>query len=128
MKRTLSAAAALALPIALWVAPGQATAAEPAPSTVKVTRAQMHAQGTTIRGKVTSETVSCKQDRKVKVYHDVAPEGPSAGDFRLGTVETNNRGKWRLDTPYQPDRVYARVRTTNDCAKDTSPTVPVSSI
>ena len=86
MRRALTAFAALSLPLALCVAPGPASSAGTAPSTVKITRATAHAGGTTVRGKVTSGTPSCKKNRKVTVYHDVAPDGPSAGDFRLGTV------------------------------------------
>lgn len=126
MRRALTAFAALSLPLALCVAPGPASSAEPASSTVKITRATAHAAGTTVRGKVTSGTPSCKKSRKVTVYHDVAPDGPSAGDFRLGTVETNKRGRWRLDTPYFPDRVRAKVRSNSDCGGDKSRTVPVS--
>lgn len=127
MRRTLATSTALAVALSLGAATDPAIAGDGASSTISITRAEVVPDGTYVAGKVTSSTSSCKKGRKVKVFHDVAPLGPSAEDFLLGTVKTNRRGKWRLTTPYAPDRVYATVRATEDCEGDTSPSEVVTS-
>ena len=74
-----------------------------------------------ISGRVTSPEHACEVGRKVKVYHDVAPRGPGREDFLLGRTTTERDGGWSLSTPYQPDLVYAKVRRTDGCRSDTSP-------
>ena len=131
MRRTLAAAASTALVLGLGIGLGLAPAlagagTTRAASTVTVTSAIVVEDGTSIRGRVASDDADCKKGRRVRVYHDVAPPGPSAKDFLLGTVTSSNRGRWRLATAYYPDKVYAKVVGTDDCKKDTSPTVAVT--
>jgi hypothetical protein len=86
--------------------------------------------GIEVRGLVDSSKSLCKKTRKVKAYHDVGPEGPSPGDFFLGSAVTNRRGKWRVSTEFEPDKVYARVvkktKSGTTCKPAISPSVLVT--
>ena len=127
MGKFVAALAALSVAFApVVVMSGDASADAKSSSTVVVTRAAPGPAGTEIRGKVESEKSSCKKRRTVRVYHDVAPPGPSDGDFLLGEAKSNKRGKWRLDTPFAPDQVYAALLSNDKYTVETSPTVPVS--
>lgn len=126
MKRALATSTALAVALVVGAAPDLAVAGDRASSTVSITKASVVPDGTFVKGKVTSGKASCKKSRKVKVFHDVDPLGPSADDFLLDTVTTNRYGKWRLTTPYAPDVVYATVKGNDECEGDTSPSEPVS--
>lgn len=127
MRRALTGVAALAVAVAMCVSTGGAGAAERSDSKVVITKAEADSGETTVRGKVKSSKSSCKNYRKVKVYHDVFPDGPGGDDFLLGVERTNKRGKWKLDTHLAPDRVYAKVTSNSSCKKARSKTKPVDS-
>lgn len=56
------------------------------------------------------EAAACKRARKVSLYEDKNPEGPSESDVLLGKVTTNRSGRWSFgNTTDKPARVYARV-------------------
>jgi hypothetical protein len=61
----------------------------------------------------------------VRVYHDVAPTGPSADDFLIGETRTDDNGKWDVASVALPDKVYAVVKKNKRCKADTSDTVVV---
>jgi hypothetical protein len=115
----------LALVLVLAAASLTATAspaAAAAESTVKVTKAVGDIDGVSVSGTVSSPKGGCEKNRVVKVFHDVAPPNR---DFKLGTARTNNNGHWHLDSDEYPDKVYAKVRGTEDCKRDKSPTETV---
>ena len=87
------------------------------------TKAVATTGGVNVSGTVSSPDNGCERNRRVKVYHDVAPP---YRDFKLGTVTTNNSGLWQLSSNKYPDQVYAKVKRTENCKKDKSPTVPVT--
>lgn len=126
MKRTLATTTTVALALAIAAVPDLAVAGDRASSTISITSARAVDDGVRVRGKVASDAASCEKGRTVKVFHDVAPPGPSSEDFLLGTVRTNRYGKWRLTTPHAPDKVYATVRGNDGCRADTSPTRTVT--
>ena len=111
--------------VAGFAGPAQA---RPAKSEVVVDTAWAEGTGVKVDGHVTSPKHACEVGRKVKVYHDVAPRGPGREDFRLGRTTTEGDGSWFLSTPYQPDRVYAKVRRSDGCKSDTSPTEGVDDL
>jgi hypothetical protein len=114
-------AAALVLPAANAVAlPGGKTS-----SKVEITKAKGDADGVDIKGTVSSRKASCEKGRRVSVYHDVAPPGPSDMDFLLGETTTNENGKWRLGSTFLPDKVYAVVAGKKKCKQDKSKTETV---
>jgi hypothetical protein len=109
----------------LAAAVGVASAASRAGTKIEITRATGDQDGVDIRGKVTSRRARCEKNRRVSVYHDVPPPGPSSQDFKLGKTTTNDKGKWRLSSVYLPDKVYAVVKKNRRCKGDTSPTEKV---
>lgn len=108
--------------VALCGATDGASADEKSGSTVVVTDAEAVPGGTDIKGKVKSGKSKCKKNRKVSVYHDVAPPGPGPEDFLLGSTRTNDRGRWAVNTVFAPDKVYAVVKKNKSCKGDTSKT------
>jgi hypothetical protein len=116
---------ALAATLMLAAAVGVASAANKAGSKIEITRATGDQDGVDIRGNVSSRRARCEKNRKVAVYHDVPPPGPSGRDFKLGETTTNDKGKWRLSSSFQPDKVYAFVRSNRRCKSDVSPTEKV---
>lgn len=120
----------LAMSVLTLATAGSASAAV-VKSTVKITDASGDGDGVVIKGKVTSAKNDCIKSRKVFVYHDVPPPGPSEDDFFLGAVRTNDQGKWRLvaDELF-PDKVYAKISRKNrsnadDCGSSRSGTKTV---
>jgi hypothetical protein len=125
MRKTLPVAVALAMASLGIVGVDVAVAAEKAPSTIEVTKATGDTEHVQVRGEVTSPKSRCTRNRKVAVYHDVAPPGPSEKDFLVGETTTNDNGRWSVASVALPDRVYAVVAKKKRCKGDTSPTVKV---
>ena len=94
-------------------------------SKVEITKATSDTEHVQVRGKVTSDRDGCKDNRKVSVWHDVPPAGPSDGDFNIGSTTTDDSGHWELASVALPDKVYAVVKKNKKCKGDTSPTVDV---
>jgi hypothetical protein len=105
--------------IAVFAGPA---AAEKASSQVEITKATGDTEHVQIRGKVTSGRDACKMNRKVSVWHDVPPAGPSSNDFKIGSTRTDANGHWDLASVALPDEVYAVVKANRRCKGDTSPT------
>ncbi|HEX9905362.1 MAG TPA: hypothetical protein VGA77_10400 [Propylenella sp.] len=129
MRTILQPAALMLATIALCLAGGDSASAAPIKSKVNITKAFDDLDGVVVRGNVTSAKPACLKNRRVRVYHDVDPPGPSLYDFFLGEAVTNAEGKWRLASMEHPDKVYAKVlkkkRPGRDCGGDRSPTEPV---
>jgi hypothetical protein len=125
MRQTKGIVIALAAVLLLAATVGVASAANKAGSKVEITRATGDEDGVDIRGNVSSRRARCEKNRKVAVYHDVPPPGPSGNDFKLGETTTNDKGKWRLNSSFQPDKVYAFVKSNRRCKSDVSATEKV---
>jgi len=97
-------------------------AASKAGSQVEITKATADLEHVQVRGKVTSDRDACKEGRKVSVWHDVPPAGPSDNDFKFGSTRTDANGHWDLASVALPDKVYAVVKANKRCKGDTSPT------
>jgi hypothetical protein len=94
-------------------------AAEKASSQVTITQATGDVEHVQVRGKVTSGRDACKKNRKVSVWHDVPPAGPSSNDFKIGSTKTDDKGQWDLASVALPDKVYAVVKANRSCKSDT---------
>ena len=112
----LTAGAAAALVV---VGPA-GNAATLAPVTVTI-----QAQGTDLSGTVTSPRRPCEDDRKVIVFKQVGARG--GGDdvrFASDTTELDNGvGVWSTGNTGTPGKFYAKVKRTDVCRADSSPTV-----
>jgi hypothetical protein len=128
MRLTTKVVLAPALTLACVTGLAGPVQARPAKSVIVVDTAWAEGTGVKVDGHVTSPKHACEAGRKVKVYHDVAPRGPGSEDFLLGRTTTESDGSWFLSTPYQPDRVYAKVRRSDGCRSDTSPTEGVDDL
>jgi hypothetical protein len=100
---------------------GPAAAAR-ASSEVVITKARSDTEHVQVRGKVTSDDDKCTRNRKVSVYDDVPPAGPSSNDFKIGSTRTDDNGRWDLASVALPDKVYAVVKKNKKCKGDTSGT------
>lgn len=125
MRRTTKLALIPVVTVAFIAGLAGSAAAEKASSTVTITKATADTEHVQVRGKVTSSSEACVKNRKVSVYHDVPPAGPSGDDFKFGTVKTDEDGKWELASVALPDKVYAVVKKNRQCQSATSPTVDV---
>lgn len=101
-------------------------AAGKASSQVEITKATGDTEHVQVRGKVTSSRGACKKNRKVSVWHDVPPAGPSSNDFNIGATRTDADGHWDVASVALPDKVYAVVKKNRNCKDDTSSTEPVT--
>jgi len=122
MRRTLQLLLALTVALTMIAAAGVANAANRASSTVDITRATGDTEHVQVAGTVRSDRESCYKNRKVQVWHDVAPDGPSSNDFKIGTVRTEDNGRWEITTVALPDKVYAKVKKNRRCKGDVSST------
>ena len=128
MRRTLLLLLALGVALSLIAGLGAANAAQWVRTTVEVTKATGDTEHVQIKGSVSSPKDRCVNNRKVLVYHDVAPEGPSANDFKMGSARADANGKWNFASVALPDKVYAVVKKKRKlkCRGDVSPTVVVN--
>lgn len=114
-----TAATALGAGATLAFAPS-ASAAAPAPSTVTI-----KAEGTDLSGTVSSPRRVCKDERKVIVYKQKGARG--GGDdikFASDTTELQGGvGQWNTGNTGTEGRFYAKVKKTDQCGADTSPTI-----
>jgi hypothetical protein len=125
MRRTLPLVLALVLTCLGVAWTGDASGAGRAASSIEITKAVGDTEHVQVRGKVTSAKDRCLKNRRVRVYHDVAPPGPSAQDFMIGETRTADNGKWDVASVALPDKVYAVVKKNKRCKGDTSDTVDV---
>jgi hypothetical protein len=127
MRRTQQVVLALVVTCLGIGAVGDASAAQQAESTIRVTRATGDTEHVEVHGKVASGSDRCLRNRRVSVYHDTLPEGPDPEDYKIGKTRTEDNGKWDVASVALPDKVYARVHANRHCKNDVSPTVAVTS-
>ena len=117
--RILAAALAVAgSAVLVAAAPGQAGSLTPTTVTIK-------AEGTDLSGVVKSSDVTCKDERKVVVYKQVGSRG-GGNDKRFATDNASLNGdvyQWSTGNTGTEGRFYAKVRKTETCGGDTSPTI-----
>ncbi len=122
MRGKLLAAPVMAVGLALGLI-GGATAAAPAKAKTTVT---IKAEGTDLSGLVKSPRPRlCAKDRLVIVFKQRGARG--GGDDERFAMDTaskqGNLYKWSTGQTGTEGRFYARVRATDDCKADTSPTI-----
>lgn len=122
MRNTTFAVLVPALAVTCLAGLAQPAVAQQAGSRVVITQAMGMDEHVQVRGKVTSGDDSCLKGRKVDVYDDAAPQGPSDGDAKISSARTNAAGKWNIANIALPDRVYAVLKPKGSCGGDTSPT------
>ena len=110
--RALAAVGSLAL-----LVPVAAEAAAPARSTVTI-----QADGTDLSGEVDSPRDRCESNRKVVVYKQVGSRG-GGNDLRFASDTTDDDGDWNTGNTGTAGRFYAKVKKTDHCKPDASPTI-----
>lgn len=108
----LASAAGLALGAA-----GTASAAPTVPSTVTI-----QAEGTDLFGNVSSTQAVCESDRKVIVFKQVGTRG-GGDDIRFASDTTDSDGDWNTGNTGTEGKFYAKVKRTDLCKADFSPTI-----
>ncbi len=108
-------AAAAAVGLVLLVPAVGAVA--PASSTVTI-----QAEGTDLFGAVSSPRALCKSDRKVVVYKQIGERG-GGNDQRLASDTTDSDGDWSTGNTGIAGKFYAKVKKTDQCKADFSPTI-----
>lgn len=102
---------------------GAFAAAPAATSTVTI-----KAEGTDLSGTVRSDRAACEGDRTVVVYKVVGKRG-GGDDLRFASDTTEVRkgvGVWSTGNTGTKGRFYAKVRKSDGCRADASPTVKTS--
>ncbi|WP_146207397.1 hypothetical protein [Nocardioides silvaticus] len=110
--RTLAAVGSLAL-----LVPAGAEAAAPAASTVTI-----EADGTDLFGEVDSPRDRCEKNREVVVYKQIGSRG-GGNDRRFASDTTDDDGDWNTGNTGTEGRFYAKVKKTDRCKADVSPTI-----
>ena len=122
MRNAVKLALVPVVALACIAGPAGPAAAAKASSQVEITKATGDTEHVQVRGKVSSAQDACKDNRKVSVWHDVPPAGPSGNDFKIGSTRADAKGHWDLASVALPDKVYAVVKANRRCKGDTSPT------
>ena len=121
MKNPLRAAAISVLGLA-----AAGTAFGLAPSAEAVTRAPVtvtiQADGTDLSGKVSSTRAVCVADRKVIVFKQVGTKG-GGDDIRFASDTSDSDGDWNTGNTGTEGKFYAKVKKTDLCKADFSPTI-----
>ncbi|KAA1425708.1 hypothetical protein [Nocardioides antri] len=108
----LASAAAVALGTA-----GTASAAPTVSSTVTI-----QAQGTDLFGQVSSTNATCEANRTVVVFKQVGTRG-GGDDIRFASDTTDADGDWNTGNTGTEGKFYAKVKRTELCKADFSPTI-----
>lgn len=104
----------------LLVTGGAAEAATVGTSVVTIA-----AQGTDLHGVLKSDLTACMDNRHVIVYRQHGTRG-GGDDTRFASDNTQlvgGHGEWSTGNTGTEGRFYARVRKTQFCARDSSPTI-----
>ena len=96
---------------------GSADASTRAPSTVTI-----QAEGTDLFGQVSSTRATCEADRKVIVFKQVGTRG-GGDDIRFASDTTDSDGDWNTGNTGTEGKFYAKVKRTDLCKADFSPTI-----
>lgn len=108
----LASAAGLAIGTA-----GTAAAAPTVASTVTI-----QAAGTDLFGNVSSTHAACEANRTVVVFKQVGTRG-GGDDIRFASDSTDSDGDWNTGNTGTEGRFYAKVKRTDLCKADFSPTI-----
>jgi len=108
--RTITAAAA-ALAIALSAAPA-GFADGGAKTRIEITKLT----ATQIKGTIDSGKASCKRGRHVQVFRY-----DGFLSVKVGRFDAQRDGDWKLATPLEPGRYFAKVDSKPGCRYDVSP-------
>jgi hypothetical protein len=108
----LASAAGLAIGTA-----GTAAAVPTVSSTVTI-----QAEGTDLFGNVSSSNAVCEANRKVIVFKQVGTRG-GGDDIRFASDTTDDDGDWNTGNTGTEGKFYAKVKKTDLCKSDLSPTI-----
>src|SRR5690349_18023671 len=110
MRRTLQLGLVPLVGVAFLAGVAGPAAADRADSEVVITKATSDTEHFQVRGKVLSDKDACRGHRRVKVYHDLDPAGPSSNDYYIGSTRADDNGHWELASVALPDKVYAVIK------------------
>jgi hypothetical protein len=86
------------------------------------TTVTIHADGVELSGHVASSDASCVEGRKVLLIKQIGTRG-GGDDKRIASDLADSQGDWNTGNTGIQGRFYAKVRKTDTCGGDTSPTV-----
>lgn len=108
---------------------GAVLTAAPAAFALSENQVTIKADGTDLSGTITSANKACKDDRKVIVFKQVGTRG--GGDDQKFATDVSELsggvGVWSTGNTGTEGRFYARIRKTDACKADSSPTVKAQS-
>lgn len=115
-----AAVSLLGLASAAGLAIGTAATATAAPTVASTVTIQ--AEGTDLFGNVSSANPVCEADRKVIVFKQVGTRG-GGDDIRFASDTTDDDGDWNTGNTGTAGKFYAKVKRTDLCKADFSPTI-----
>ena len=98
------------------------TARTPVARSVVATTVTIKAQGLDLSGTVVSKRQSCVTDRTVLVFKQIGTRG-GGDDRRIASDLASADGSWETGNTGIAGNVYAKVKATTTCGRDTSPTI-----
>lgn len=115
-----AAVSLLGLASAAGLAIGTAATASAAPTVASTVTIQ--AEGTDLFGNVSAANPVCEADRKVIVFKQVGTRG-GGDDIRFASDTTDEDGDWNTGNTGTEGKFYAKVKRTDLCKADFSPTI-----
>jgi hypothetical protein len=115
-----AAVSLLGLASAAGLAIGTAATASANPTVASTVTIQ--AEGTDLFGNVSSTNATCENNRKVIVFKQVGTRG-GGDDIRFASDTTDSDGDWNTGNTGTEGKFYAKVKKTDLCKSDLSPTI-----
>jgi len=115
-----AAVSLLGLASAAGLALGTSATATAAPTVASTVTIQ--AQGTDLFGNVSSTNPTCEANRKVIVFKQIGTRG-GGDDIRFASDTTDDDGDWNTGNTGTEGKFYAKVKRTDLCKADFSPTI-----
>ena len=115
-----AAVSLLGLASAAGIALGTGATASAAPTVGSTVTIQ--AEGTDLFGTVSSSSSTCEANRKVVVYKQVGTRG-GGDDINFASDNTDDDGDWNTGNTGTEGKFYAKVKKTEQCKADFSPTI-----
>jgi len=115
-----AAVSLLGLASAAGLAIGTGVTASAAPTIASTVTIQ--AEGTDLFGNVSSTRATCEANRKVIVFKQVGTRG-GGDDIRFASDTTDSDGDWNTGNTGTEGKFYAKVKRTDLCKADSSPTI-----
>ena len=115
-----AAVSLLGLASAAGLAIGTGVTASAAPTIASTVTIQ--AEGTDLFGNVSSTRATCEANRKVIVFKQVGTRG-GGDDIRFASDTTESDGDWNTGNTGTEGKFYAKVKRTDLCKADSSPTI-----